>query len=388
MPGLGDDLLREVARRLQHCVRENDTVAHFGGDEFMVMLDRLGLGGPSAATHAEAVASKILHALRQPCHLGDRVYTSSASIGIVMFDKNAGALDELLKMADAAMYQAKRAGRNTACFFNPAMQAQALARTELEKDIRRGLDCQEFVLHYQVQVDVRGSVLGAEALVRWQHPVRGLVPPGLFIGLAEETGLILQLGQWVLQQACQQLQQWASQSETADWTMAVNVSSLQFAQDDLVKCVTRAIRQSGINPTRLKLELTESMLVGDVQDVIAKMRSLKALGVSFSLDDFGTGYSSLSYLKRLPMDQLKIDQSFVRDLQDDPDDAVISQAIVSLGHSLGMQVIAEGVETAGQRDYLAAIGCDAFQGYFFGRPVAAADLLQNFMQNRALALDQ
>ena len=387
-PGFGDDLLCEVARRLQKCVRTDDTVAHFGGDEFMVMLEGLSLNGQLAATHAESVADKILHALHQPCDLRGRTYISSASVGIVMFDKAAQALDELLKMADAAMYQAKRAGRNTACFFDPAMQAQALARTALEKDIRRGLACGEFVLHYQVQVDARGVVLGAEALVRWQHPVRGLVPPGLFIGLAEETGLILQLGQWVLQQACQQLQQWASQPETADWTMAVNVSSLQFAQDDLVKCVTRAIRQSGINPTRLKLELTESMLVGDVQDVIAKMRSLKALGVSFSLDDFGTGYSSLSYLKRLPMDQLKIDQSFVRDLQNDPDDAVISQAIVSLGHSLGMQVIAEGVECAGQRDYLAAIGCDAFQGYFFGRPVAAADLLQNFMQNRALALDQ
>ena len=282
-------------------------------------------------------------------------------------------------------YQAKDAGRNTVRFFDPAMQALVVARTELEKDIQRALTHDEFVLHYQLQVDARGVPLGVEALVRWLHPVRGLVAPGQFIAVAEATGLILPLGQWVLEDACRQLVLWSHQSETAHWTMAVNVSALQFAQDDFVAGVAQAIELAGAKPHLLKLKLTESMLVHDVGDVIAKMHSIKALGVSFSLDDFGTGYSSLSHLKRLPIDQLKIDQSFVRDLLTDPDDAVISQAIVALGHNLGLKVIAEGVESAGQRDYLASLGCDAFQGYFFGHPVPHAVLTQKYIENRPLA---
>lgn len=376
-PGSGDEMLRETARRLQQCVREADTVAHLGGDEFMVMLETIGLDRQLAATRAEAVANKIQHALNQPYSLNGCQCNSSASIGIVLFEQNANDVDELLKMADAAMYQAKAAGRNTVRFFDPTMQALTLARHELHADIQRGLLAQEFLLHYQLQVDSQGQPVGAEALVRWQHPQRGMVSPGEFIPMAEETGLILKLGQWVLQAACQQLVHWASLPSIAHWTMAVNVSALQFAQADFVDDVARALAHSGANPSRLKLELTESMLVSDVADAIEKMRKVKALGVSLSLDDFGTGYSSLSYLKRFPMDQLKIDQSFVRDLQTDPDDAVISQAIISLGHNLGMQVIAEGVETALQRDYLLKIGCDRFQGYFFGRPVASADLLKN-----------
>jgi len=368
-PNFGDDLLREVATRLQACVRDNDTLAHLGGDEFMVMLDALGQVSQTAATHAEAVADKIRKALCQPYNLRGRSHTSSASVGIVVFDKNAGELDDLLKMTDVAMYQAKGAGRNAVRFYDPAMQALALARTELIKDIQRGLIAQEFVLHYQVQVDAQGRAQGAEALVRWQHPLRGLVMPAQFIAVAEESGLILQLGHWVLDAACRQLLVWASVPDTAHWTMAVNVSALQFSRNDFVESVVLAIRQSCIDPRKLKLELTESMLIGDVQDAIVKMSQLKALGVSFSLDDFGTGYSSLTYLKRLPMDQLKIDQTFVRDLLTDPDDAVISQTIVALGHNLGMQVIAEGVETQGQHDALVSMGCDAFQGYLFGRPV-------------------
>jgi diguanylate cyclase (GGDEF)-like protein/PAS domain S-box-containing protein len=373
-PGFGDELLREASRRLRNCVREDDTVSHFGGDEFMVLLDALGSAHQTAVTQAQTVANKILYALCQPYSLRGHHHTSSASVGIVMFDKHAAELDELLKMADAAMYQAKSAGRNTVRFFDPAMQALAVARAEMVKDLQRGLAQQEFVLHYQLQVNAQGKPLGAEALVRWQHPVHGMVPPGQFITLAEETRLVLPLGLWVMEAACKQLRQWAGQAWTAHWTMAVNVSSLQFAQDDFVRSVAQAIKQTGVQPSKLKLELTESMLIGDVQDVIAKMTSLKALGVAFSLDDFGTGYSSLTYLKRLPMDQLKIDQSFVRDLLTDPDDAVISRAIVALGHNMGMQVIAEGVETAGQRDFLASIGCDAFQGYYFGRPMAASEL--------------
>ena len=368
-PGHGDDLLREVSQRLLTCVREDDTVAHLGGDDFMVMLEDLGLSRELAALHAEQVTDKIAQALRQPYSLRGHHYTSSASIGIVIFDADSGEHDELLKMTDAAMYQAKEAGRNAVRFYDPAIQAQALARTKLEKDLQRGLLAQEFVLHFQVQVNAQGEVMGQEALVRWMHPTLGLVPPAKFIALAEQTGLILQLGQTVLVQACQQLALWQQQPGRSHWVMAVNVSSLQFAQADFVDTVADALALSGANPKQLKLELTESMLVDDVPAVIAKMCSLKALGVSFSLDDFGTGYSSLSYLKRLPMDQLKIDQSFVRDLLTDNDDAVLARAIVALGHNLGMSVIAEGVESAGQRDFLASIGCDAFQGYYFGRPV-------------------
>ena len=374
-PGFGDDLLIEVARRLLACVREDDTVAHLGGDEFMVMLEELGLGRDTAAVHAEMVASKVLASLSAAYSLRGRAHTTTASVGIVIFDKSSGDLDELLKMADAAMYQAKGAGRNALRFFDPAIQAQALARNKLEKDLQRGLQAQEFVLHYQIQVDASGAPVGAEALVRWMHPQLGMVPPGQFIALAEETGLILQLGQWVLQSACRQLATWSQLPGLGHWVMAVNVSSLQFAQDDFVDSVAQAIEAAGADPLRLKLELTESMLVHDVADVIEKMRNIRALGVSFSLDDFGTGYSSLTYLKRLPMNQLKIDQSFVRDVLIDNDDAVIARTIVALGHNLGMSVIAEGVETTGQRDFLASMGCDAFQGYLFGRPVPHLELL-------------
>jgi diguanylate cyclase (GGDEF)-like protein/PAS domain S-box-containing protein len=387
-PTFGDDMLRQVAMRLLACVREEDTVAHLGGDEFAVMLEALGLSGELAALHAKSVAQKILLALCQPYDLHGRPYVGSASLGIVMFDKRACDFDEMLKMADAAMYQAKGAGRKTVRFFDPAMQALAVARMELEKDIQRGLAQDEFVLYYQMQVDAQGAPVGAEALVRWQHPQRGLVYPAQFIAVAEETGLILQLGQWVLDTACQQLVRWAADNATALWTMAVNVSALQFSQDDFVGSVARAVVDSGADARRLKLELTESMLIADLQQVITKMRNIKAMGVSFSLDDFGTGYSSLTHLKRLPMDQLKIDQSFVRDLLTDPDDALICQTIVALGHNLGMQVIAEGVETTGQRDFLAGIGCDAFQGYLFARPLPPEALESSgiHMENRPVSL--
>jgi EAL domain-containing protein (putative c-di-GMP-specific phosphodiesterase class I) len=258
------------------------------------------------------------------------------------------------------------------------MQAAAAAHSALEKDIRRGLEEHEFVLYYQIQVNERGDATGAEALVRWLHGTRGLLPPGLFIPLAEETGLILPLGQWVLEAACVQLLQWAHNPRTAHWTMAVNVSASQFAQTAFVTNVCTALEKAGANPRLLKLELTESMLVEDVDAIILKMNAIKQLGVAFSLDDFGTGYSSLSYLKRLPLTQLKIDQSFVRDVLTDSSDAVIARTILALGHSLGMKVIAEGVETAEQHHFLASLGCDAFQGYFFGRPSPADLLTQNF----------
>jgi diguanylate cyclase (GGDEF)-like protein/PAS domain S-box-containing protein len=376
---VGDLLLQQVAHRLQGCVRAGDSVARLGGDEFVVLLESLSPQEQDAATQAEAIANKILQALGQPYTLRDTSYDSTPSIGIVIFSQEPESIEELLKKADVAMYQAKSAGRNTARFFDPAMQAAAAAYVELEADLRRGLANHEFILHYQIQVDFSGETTGAEALVRWEHPTRGLVSPAQFIAMAEETGIILTLGQWVLRTACQQLAQWAEQDATRAWTMAVNVSASQFAQSGFVSTVAAALSESGADPYCLKLELTESMLVDDVNGVIEKMNQIKAMGVGFSLDDFGTGYSSLSYLKRLPLDQLKIDQSFVRDILTDASDAVIARTIIGLGQSLGLKVIAEGVETAEQRDSLIGLGCEAFQGYYFGRPVPA---LQLFLRSR------
>ena len=371
---LGDVLLQQVAARLQACVREGDSVARLGGDEFVVVLEALSLHAQEAASQAEAAAKKILDAFGSTYDLLGHAHDSTPSIGIVMFRGEHLGIDELLKRADVAMYQAKSAGRNIARFYDPAMQAAVAKREAQEKDLRRGLAMREFVLHYQIQVDAQGSPIGAEALVRWNHPVRGLRSPAEFIALAEETGLLPALGQWVLVTACVELARWSSLPRRAQWTLAVNVSASQVAQSDFVDHVAAALQQSGANPRLLKLELTESTLVHDVEGAIVKMNAIKACGVGFSLDDFGAGYSSLSYLKRLPLDELKIDQSFVRDLLSDADDTEVARAIVALGHGLGLQVIAEGVETAAQFDILASIGCDAFQGYHLGYPVAGKDL--------------
>ena len=371
---VGDELLQQVAYRLRNCVREGDSVARLGGDEFVVLLEGLSGQPEEAATQAEVVAHKILDALALPYSLRGHGYNSTPSIGIVVFMQDHETIDDLLKKADVAMYQAKAAGRNTARFFDPVMQAAVTSHAEMAKEIRLGLQRHEFVLHYQVQMDNQGRCTGAEALVRWNHRVRGLVSPAHFIPLAEETGMILPLGEWVLNSACQQLVEWSKSPTTAQWTLAVNVSASQLAQPEFVCSVSKALKDHGAPAKLLKLELTESMLVNDVEDIIVKMMAIKALGVSFSLDDFGTGYSSLSYLKRLPLSQLKIDQSFVRDVLTDPSDAVIARTVVALGHSLGLTVIAEGVETVEQRNALADMNCDAFQGYYFGRP-APADAL-------------
>jgi EAL domain-containing protein (putative c-di-GMP-specific phosphodiesterase class I) len=271
---------------------------------------------------------------------------------------------------------AKSAGRNNARFFDPSMQAAVSTRIDLEKNMRRALEWNEFVLHYQLQVDAMGLPTGVEALARWNRADYGLVAPDSFIALAEETGMILPLGQWVLETACRQLAVWAKLPARQHWTMAVNVSVSQFNQPDFVASIEKVVLKTGANPYLLKLEITESMLVKDIDAVIVKMFKLKKLGVTFSLDDFGTGYSSLTYLKLLPLDQLKIDQSFVRDLLTDPNDAVIASAIIALGHNLSLKVIAEGVENAEQRAALAKMGCDAYQGYYLARPVVADDLLE------------
>jgi diguanylate cyclase (GGDEF)-like protein len=378
---VGDQLLQQVAVRLQGCVREGDSVSRFGGDEFVLLLDGLSAQTEEAAQQAEVSAHKILKALAQPYVLGQHTCHSSVSIGLVLFQGHGQILEELLKKADTAMYQAKASGRNKMCFYDAATQAAALAYAERVTDLQRGLAADEFVLYYQIQVDQNAAPLGAEALARWQHPTRGLVMPAEFIALAEVTRLMLPLGQWVLQAACTQLAAWAHNPSTARWTMSVNVSELQFAQADFVAQVQGALLSSGAKPGLLKLELTESMLVGDVPAVIAKMAALQGLGVRFELDDFGTGYSSLSYLKHLPLERLKIDQSFVRDLAVVATDTKIIRAIVALSHSLGLSVIAEGVETPAQRELLVSLDCDAFQGYLFGRPVAAVELAKVICQN-------
>ncbi|MDP1733276.1 MAG: EAL domain-containing protein [Sulfuritalea sp.] len=370
----GDLLLQQVAQRLNDSVREGDTVARLGGDEFVVMLEGLDTNPEDAAPQAKMVGEKILAALNEPYLLAQHKHHSTPSIGVTLFGGNQDTVDELLKRADFAMYQSKAAGRNTLRFFDPQMQAVVTARAGLEAEMRQALQHQQFLLYYQPQVDGAGKLTGVEALVRWKHPERGMVSPAEFIPLAEDSGLILPLGHWVLQTACSRLVSWASQPGMAHLTVAVNVSARQFHHVDFVEQVLAILEHTGADPRRLKLELTESLLLADVEDIIKKMTTLKANGVGFSLDDFGTGYSSLTYLKRLPLDQLKIDQSFVRDVLTDPNDAAIAKAIITLGQSLGLAVIAEGVETEGQRDFLASHGCNAYQGYLFGRPCAAADL--------------
>lgn len=365
---VGDQLLKQVAGRLMDCVREVDTVARLGGDEFVVMLEKLGTSASDAAACAEVVGRKVLHALNVPYGLGGHEHHSTPSIGITLFHDHRLGLDELLKQADMAMYQAKAAGRNTLLFFDPQMQSVVAARAALEADLRQGLQRQQMLLNYQPVVDQHGVILGVEALVRWQHPTRGLVMPAEFISLAEQTSLIVPLGHWVLTRACQQLQEWAQQPQTAHLSMAVNVSARQFRQADFVAQLLAVLSKTGAPAARLTLEITESLLLSDMDDVVLKMGRLRAAGVRFALDDFGTGYSSLMYLKNLPLEQLKIDQSFVRDVLTDPNDAAIAVTVLSLGKALGLTVVAEGVETEAQRDFLARHGCRVFQGYLFGRP--------------------
>jgi len=367
----GDRLLVQVGARLSAGLRASDTVARLGGDEFVVVLQGLGTQEVDAAIEAEGVAQKLLMTLNRPYALGGREVHSTPSIGIALFMGRDQTVLELLQRADLAMYQAKAEGRNTLCFFDPAMQAAATARSAMEADLRLGLQRSEFLPYYQPVVDADGTILGAEALVRWQHPERGMVAPGEFIAIAEQTGLIMPLGRLMLRAACVQLAAWAAHPQTQEWSVSVNVSAHEFKHADFVRQVLDALDESGANPRRLKLELTESLLLQNVEDSITKMQVLRKLGVGFSLDDFGTGYSSLSYLKRLPLDQLKIDQSFVRDVLTDPNDAAIACTIVTLAHSLGLDVVAEGVENEGQREFLLRNGCRRFQGYLFGRPAPA-----------------
>ena len=370
---VGDLLLKDVAQRLRSCVREQDTVARLGGDEFVVVLQNLSSDAPEAAAQARTLGELILAQLRQPYELAGHEHHFTASIGVTLLNHQRDSVDEVLKQADMAMYRAKDAGRNTLRFFDPDMQQAVNRRALLETELHNGLRRAQFLLLYQPQVDSQGRVTGAEALVRWQHPVQGMVPPSEFIPLAEESGLILPLGQWVMETALRQQARWQQDPLFAHLSLAINVSARQFLQDDFVAQVLALVRQTGANPAQIKLELTESLLLDNVDSVIATMRALKAHGLGFSLDDFGTGYSSLSYLKRLPLDQIKIDQGFVRDVLLDASDAAIARSIIALADSLGLSVIAEGVETTAHHQFLLAHGCQAFQGYLFGRPLTLED---------------
>lgn len=377
---VGDMLLQQVAERLGTCIRDGDTVARLGGDEFVVILASLDERLTKAIQFAKQVGDRILNTLNTPYELAAQTHRSSPSIGVVMFGQETDSLQELLRHADLAMYQAKAGGRNGLRFFDPAMQTAIKSRMDLEDAMRAALEHREFVLHYQPQVSSQGHLVGAEALVRWDHPQRGLLSPAEFIAVAEESSLIVPLGLQVLEMACEQLVRWAKNKNLCDFVLSVNVSARQFHQSDFVTQVLEILKDTGANPKRLKLELTETLLLDNVEKTINKMTELRSHGVGFALDDFGIGYSSLSYLKRLPLDQLKIDQSFVRTVLVDANDAAIAKMIIGLGQTMGLSVIAEGVESAQQRDFLLSCGCHAYQGYFFGRPMGG-EAFEVFLSN-------
>ena len=366
---MGDLLLRQVAQRLISCVREGDSVARLGGDEFVVMLEDLGEYELEAAAQTEVIGEKILATLGHPYQLVAHEYRCTPSIGATLFNGHRLEKEDLLKQADIAMYQAKQAGRNTVRFFDQQMQDAITARVRLESELRKALETRQFRLYYQVQMDKAQRPFGAEALLRWIHPERGVVTPDQFIRVAEETDLILPIGLWVLETACAQLKAWQLNALTRHLALAVNVSAVQLHKADFVEQVQSAIQRHGINPVLLKLELTESTLLKNIEDTITTMSALKEIGVQFALDDFGTGYSSLQYLKRLPLDQIKIDRSFVRDIASDSSDREIVGTIIAMAQNLYLDVIAEGVETEEQKQFLLGNGCTQFQGYLFGKPV-------------------
>lgn len=376
---IGDLLLTMVAKRLTTCVRKGDTVARIGGDEFVVILEDLGDQELEAAAQVKAICKKILSTLNQVYILGEHHSHNSPSIGVAMFADCEKSIEDVLKQADLAMYQAKKSGRNSMCFFDPLMQSGLNARVALEQDLHDAIVGDQFLLYYQIQVNDISGPDGVEGLIRWQHPVRGLLLPNQFIPLAEETGAILPIGLWVLKSACAQIRKWDSALPSRDLVLSVNVSAKQFRQDDFVDQVLTAVHEHQINPKRLKLEITESMFLEDVENTIAKMNILRRAGISFSLDDFGTGYSSLQYLKRLPLDQIKIDQSFIHNLTTDANDRAIVATIIAMSNSLHLNVIAEGVETESQQQYLKEEGCHNYQGYLFSKPLPIEDFEKHYL---------
>jgi diguanylate cyclase (GGDEF)-like protein/PAS domain S-box-containing protein len=367
----GDALLVEVAHRLTACVRDVDTVARLGGDEFVVLIQSVGTDAAEAASNAETVARKILKHLGQNYTIEDAYFQVTASSGIVLFNNASNPMDVLLKQSDLAMYQAKAAGRNTFRFFDADMQVMVDERSWLGGELRQALAQEQFSLHYQPQFETVRGLVGAEALLRWNCPGRGYVSPSVFIPLAEQIGLIKSLGNWVLEAACLTLVHWSTLPALSHLTLSINVSPKQFQLPDFVESVMDCLQRTGARPDHLKLELTEGTLIYDLSDVNAKMRRLKSHGIGLSLDDFGTGYSSLNYLRRLSLNQLKIDQTFVKNVVSNESDAAITRTIVTLGQALGLEVLAEGVETLAQKEFLMEIGCHVFQGYFFSQPLPA-----------------
>jgi predicted signal transduction protein with EAL and GGDEF domain len=367
---------------LQHAVRETDTISRMGGDEFVLILPERTDAGLSTS-----IVQRIMDAVSQPLTIEGHEFFISTSIGVAVYPADGETPEDLIKHADIAMYRAKETGRNNFQFYTPAMNERALERLRIEGDLRNAVEREEFMLHYQPQVDLHTrEIVGVEALIRWQHPELGMVPPARFIGLAEETGLIVPIGAWVIRTACMQNKQWQLDGH-GYMRVSVNLSARQFAQRDLVESIAQALDEAQLAPEYLEIELTESLVMADVDRAIGILRELKALGVKLSIDDFGTGYSSLSYLKRFPIDVLKIDRSFVNDITVDPDDAAIVSTIISLAHSLRLQVIAEGVETEAQLAYLREHHCDQIQGYFFSRPVTAEAFVQMRKEGKCLQLE-
>ena len=390
----GDRLLREAGRRLQESVREGDTVARLGGDEFVIVLENLGAIHDDAAFMARAVCEKLIARMSEAYWLANQEFSCPASIGVTLWHGEfRGGASELLKQADVAMYEAKRAGRNTVRFFDPAIQIAIENQARLENRLRTALQRNQFQLYFQPQVQEDGAVRGAEALLRWDDPERGPVSPAEFIPVAEETGVIVSIGRWVLQSACEQLRRWQRIPEMRNLRLSVNISAKQFGSDSFVSELVEQVRASEVNPALLELELTESVLLENVDDAIEKMMALRKLGITFALDDFGTGYSSLSYLRKLPLDVVKIDRSFVLDLGGNESSKTIVRTIIQMAQNLRLCVIAEGVETEAQQRILSGFGCDVYQGYRFGRPVAIKEFETYLMhativQNETLAVFQ
>ena len=370
---VGDLLLVEVAKRLKNAIRTEDTISRLGGDEFVVILVDLSEDTMQALAQARVVSEKILGAINEPYLLQNMQHQNSSSMGITLFSGYEIAAADLLRHSDTAMYQAKASGRNTLRFFDPAMQLALEKRISLESELRQALAQNQLQLHYQIQVNSAREAFGAEVLLRWQHPQHGLMMPAEFIPLAEESGLIVPISHWVLQQACLQLRLWENNQQAIGIQLAVNVSALRFRQPNFVDELRDLIEEIGVNPKSLKLELTESVVLDNITDTVEKMYALRAIGVQFAMDDFGTGYSSLSYLKHLPLTQVKIDRSFVHDIASDASDAAIAQTIIGMSNTLGFNVIAEGVETEAQFDLLRQYGCHQFQGFLFSRPVPLLD---------------
>jgi diguanylate cyclase (GGDEF)-like protein len=379
---IGDKLLQSVAKRLVHCVRDSDTVSRQGGDEFVVLLSEVEQPEDAAIT-----ARRMLHAVAEAHSIDQHDLHVNASIGVSIYPDDGLDAETLVKNADTAMYQAKENGRQSYRFFKPAMNVRAVERQSIEESLRRALERQEFALHYQPKIDLRtGGITGAEALIRWTHPVRGLVSPAQFIPIAEECGLIVPIGRWVLREACEQARAWADAGLPVT-TMAVNISAMEFRDENFLEGVSAILKDTGLDPRSLELELTESVLMKHVESTESILRALRARGVQLAVDDFGTGYSSLSYLRKFPIDTLKIDQSFVRQITTAPDETSIVTAVISMGRSLKLRVVAEGVETQEELAFLQAHQCDEVQGYYFSRPVLPgqfAQLLETGLAETAL----